>query len=65
MADEIITELWAIKDGIARQHGYDIDALIAHLQETGRAKNRQVVDLSARKRAAEQGAPTDADKPRR
>jgi hypothetical protein len=64
MADEIIKELWEIKDGIAREHGYDMDALIAHLQTRRGAKDQQVVDLSALKRAAEQGASPDADKPR-
>ena len=65
MADEIIKELWEIKDGIAREHGYDMDALIAHLRTRRRANDQQVVDLSALKRAAEQGASPDADKPRR
>ena len=32
MSDEIIKELWQIKDNIAREHGYDIDALVAHLR---------------------------------
>lgn len=32
MADEIIEELWTIKDEIAREHGYDIDTLVAHIQ---------------------------------
>jgi hypothetical protein len=53
MADEIIKELWEIKDGIAREHQYDMDALIAHLRTRRRAKDQQVVDLSALKRAAE------------
>ncbi|KAF0119980.1 MAG: hypothetical protein FD151_1815, partial [bacterium] len=26
MADEIIKELWKIKDGIANEHGYDVKA---------------------------------------
>lgn len=32
MADEIIEELWEIKDSIARDHEYDIRKLGAHLQ---------------------------------
>ena len=65
MADEIIKELWEIKDGIAREHGYDMDALIAQLQTRRKAEGQQVLDLSALKRAAEQGASAEADKPRR
>jgi hypothetical protein len=49
MADEIMNELWDIKDNIAREHGYDIDALITNFQERGSAKGRQIVDLHARK----------------
>ncbi len=32
MADEIIEELWRIKDSIARDHAYSVDDLAAHLQ---------------------------------
>ena len=55
MSDEIIMELWRIKDRIAREHGYDIDALVAHLQTKNRAEGRQVVNLRAMKQAAKQG----------
>ena len=65
MPDEIIKELWQIKDGIAREHGYDIEALVAHLQAKERPTGQRVVDLRAGREAAEQGAPADADKPRR
>ena len=33
MADEIIEELWIIKDTIAKEVGYDIDNLINRLQK--------------------------------
>ena len=42
MSDEIIEELWRIKDSIAREHGYDIEALVAYLQSKekgGRSAN--------------------------
>ena len=55
MSDEIIMELWQIKDRIAREQGYDIDALVAHLQTKKRAEGRQVVDLRAMRQVAEQG----------
>lgn len=56
MSDEIIEELWRIKDSIAREHEYDIEALVAYLQSKEKAEGRQIVDLSAMKKNAEQGA---------
>ena len=53
MPDEIIKELWQIKDSIAREHGYDIDALVAHLQAKKRREGQHVVDLRSLKAAAE------------
>ena len=53
MPDEIIKELWKIKDDIARKHGYDIRALVAHLQSKKRAKGQQVVDLHSLRQDAE------------
>ena len=55
MSDEIIEELWRIKDSIAREHGYDIEALAAYLQSKEKAEGRQIVDLCAIKKTAEQG----------
>jgi hypothetical protein len=34
MKDEIIEELWAVKDEIAEKHNYDVDALVAHLRSS-------------------------------
>ncbi len=59
MADEIIKELWQIKDAIASKHGYDVDALVAHLRTRKRAGDHQVVDLRSMKETAEQGAQAD------
>lgn len=64
MSDEIIKELWQIKDSIAREHGYDIETLVAHLRTKKRPEGQQVVDQRAMRGAAEQGDPADADKPR-
>ena len=55
MSDEIINELWRVKDDIAREHGYDIEALAAHLRARERPEDHQVVDLGAVRKAAEQG----------
>lgn len=60
MPDEIIEELWKIKDGLAREGGYDVDALIARLRTGRRDGKRQVVDLGAIRRAAEPAAQGDA-----
>ena len=60
MSDEIIKELWQIKDSIARKHGYDIEALVAHLQSKERPAGQQVVDLRAMREAAEQADTPDA-----
>lgn len=56
MPDEIIEELWQIKDSMAREHGYDIDAFVVHLQSKQRSANQQVVDLRAMKKAAKRTA---------
>lgn len=53
MADEIIEELWKIKDGIAHEYAYNIDALVAHLKAKGLSVGQKVVDLGAMKHAAQ------------
>lgn len=65
MADEIIEELWEIKDSIARQHGYEVEALVAHLHARKRLEGQRVVDLHAMRKTTEQDPPPDAAKPRR
>ena len=59
MADEIIKELWKIKDGIANEHGCDVKALAAHLRAKKHQGDQQVVDLRSMKQTAEQGAQAD------
>ena len=44
MPDEIIKELWKIKEDIAQEHGYDIEALAAYLQTKQRRMGQRVVD---------------------
>ena len=56
MPDELIEELWQIKDSIAREHVYDVDAFVAHLRTRERMGSRRVVDLCAAREAAEHGA---------
>ena len=45
MSDEIIKDLWEIKDKIAREHGYDIDRLVTFLRTRQRPMGHPVVDL--------------------
>ena len=65
MTDEIIQELWRIKDSIARDHGYDLDVLVAYLRGKERAGDHHVADPHSIKEIAEQGAPADAPTSRR
>jgi len=62
MADEIIRELWKIKDSIADEYGCDVKALAAHLRGKKRDGDRQVVDLRTMKQAAEQQALEDPNR---
>ena len=65
MADKIIEELWNTKDGIAREHDYDVDALVAHLSDLAASPGQRVVDLRAA-RTAERERPVDTERaPRR
>jgi len=47
MADKIIEELWKIKDSIAREYAYNVNALVAHLKAKGLSRGQNVVDLRA------------------
>ena len=56
MNDEIITEVWKVKDAIAREYGCNVKSLVAHLRAKKHEENDRVVDLRAMKIAAEHGA---------
>jgi len=59
MTDEILEELWATKDHIAKEHGYDIDGLAEYfLQKQSSRRSRFRGD--ERDLKAEQRAPADA-----
>lgn len=64
MPDEVIRELWKIKDEIARQHGYDVERLVAQLRAKKRTEGERVADLRTMRKTSEQAAPLDASKPR-
>lgn len=54
MADEIIEEVWRVKDEIAREHGYDIDRLAAYFRRRGR--EREAREARAAKEGGESAA---------
>ena len=56
MADEIIKELWRIKDIISNEYNCDVKAFVAHLRDKKHEGDRQVVDLRSLKQTAEQDA---------
>ena len=58
MSDEVIRELWQIKDLIAWEHGYDIEVLVAHLQDKEKAGDQQeIAGLRATTEAPEPNVP--------
>lgn len=50
MPDEIMKELWTIKDQSAKDADYNIDELYRRLNERDRKTSAPVVDLSLRDR---------------
>lgn len=56
MTDEIMTELWVVKDDIVKEHGYDVEALVSDLRSKSRDEERRVVELQAEHRALEDGS---------
>lgn len=59
MTDEIIKELWAVKDAIACEHAYDIDTLVDYFQRSARFRDQEFVDLSVLKATSIQGSPAN------
>lgn len=43
-ADEIIKELWRIKDEYAREHGYDLHRIFADFREREKQHPERLVD---------------------
>jgi hypothetical protein len=46
MADEIIEELWAAKDAIAKEADYDIDKLVDLLEDRAGRRTTDPVELT-------------------
>ena len=51
MADEIIEELWRIKDEMAREHGYDVRRFAAYIRS--REREREAREARAAKEGGE------------
>ncbi len=45
MKDEVIDELWKVKDSIAKEHNYDVRLLSERIRHRERLADEQVVDL--------------------
>lgn len=58
MPDEIIQELWQIKDSMAQECEYDIDRLVAQIQTRQGKADQSPVDRRAMREAGE--APVSA-----
>ncbi len=61
MADEIITELWKVKDAIAEECGCDVKALVAHLRTKKREEDDRLIDHRSVKQATGQKNPGDGE----
>ncbi len=59
MADEIIQELWKVKDAIAQEYGCDIKSFVAHVQAKKHEGDKRV-DLRSMQQATDQNAEADA-----
>ncbi len=42
MIDQTLKDLWETKDNIAKEHSYDLDALVTYLQSKSRARGDNV-----------------------
>ena len=47
-ADPIVEEIHAIREEIARRHGYDLDAIVEAFREASAQSGRRVVTLPPR-----------------
>ena len=59
MSDEIIREVWHIKDAISREGNYNPRSLGDLLRKRQNTGTRQVVDLSSRRKAATDKIPNE------
>jgi hypothetical protein len=62
MADEIIKELWKIKDAMASEYDNDVRALAIHLRDQKHAGDERV-DLRSTKKSSRQKTQPDPTMP--
>lgn len=62
MSDEIIREMWQVKDDMSKEHGYDVRALAAYLQNKERTESRQVVNLGDMNKHPVRGAAAETSR---
>ena len=55
MADEVIKELWAIKDEMAGEYGYDLNALVDALRKKKHREDQRILDLRSLRRNSKSG----------
>ena len=60
MSDEIIKELWQVKDDIAREHNHDVRELARYLQGRSQAVRDQTVNGRSVKETAETDRPIES-----
>ena len=59
MIDQTLKNLWETKDSIAKEHGYDLEALVSYLQFKSRSRDGNVFQ-DVKTKDAEQVASADA-----
>jgi hypothetical protein len=50
MKNEILEELWRVKDALAKKYNYDVDAMFRDLREREKTSGHRYVDLSKPRR---------------
>lgn len=63
MKNEILEEVWRNRDEFAREHNYDIDSMVAALQEMEKQPLTRTIDRRARNSVEPSGPKQTRDKP--
>jgi len=57
MKDEILEEVWRARDEFAKKHNYDLEAMVAELQDLERQSSNLIIEKSEVE--PNQGPPAD------